>query len=134
LVYDIFGEYYQRKLDKGSSGDLAFDIDLDGRVLIYSIGSELILHSLKIPDPLHKHLRPRYNLALHKENPAKIASQRMAFIEKISKSIKLFNTVMGKEVLEKKHGENCLLLMHKKMQQGFGYKRLINYNKEFLRL
>jgi hypothetical protein len=76
LVYDIFGERYLRKVRKQEKvEDLsdAFDIDLEGRVLIYSSGEELVFQTLKIPDPLHKHIRPRYNLALHKENPAKIA-------------------------------------------------------------
>jgi len=48
-------------------------MDLDGKVLAYICGEEILLQSLRIPDPLHKHIRPRYNLALHKENPAKIA-------------------------------------------------------------
>ena len=79
-VYDVFGERYLRKVKKSEKPGLgdesqseAFDVDLEGRVLIYSSGDELVFQVLKIPDPLHKHIRPRYNLALHKENPAKIA-------------------------------------------------------------
>jgi hypothetical protein len=41
---------------------------------------------------------------------------------------------MGKRLLRKNMEKIVYFLMHKKMQQGFGYKRLINYNKEFLRL
>lgn len=79
-VYDIFGERFLRKVKKqdkeGGGADYpdVFDVDIDGRVLIYAFGmEEIVLQSVKIPDPLHKHLRPRYNLALHKENPAKIS-------------------------------------------------------------
>lgn len=76
----MFGEHYLRKVKKAEKAIIgedtqsdAFDVDLEGRVLIYSSGDELLFQVLKIPDPLHKHIRPRYNLALHKENPAKIA-------------------------------------------------------------
>jgi hypothetical protein len=74
-VWDIFGERWLRKvkkLEKPEDPDI-FDVDLDGKVLAYISGEEILLQSLRIPDPLHKHIRPRYNLALHKENPAKIA-------------------------------------------------------------
>lgn len=81
LLRDIFTERCQRKIFKqesmltrapGEDSD-AFEIDADGKVLIYVSGEDLVLQYLKIADPLHKHIRPRYNLALHKENPAKIA-------------------------------------------------------------
>jgi len=74
-VWDIFGERWLRKVkkqEKPEDPDI-FDVDLDGKVLAYICGEEILLQSLRIPDPLHKHIRPRYNLALHKENPAKIA-------------------------------------------------------------
>lgn len=74
-VWDIFGERWLRKVkkqEKTEDPDI-FDVDLDGKVLAYICGEEILLQSLRIPDPLHKHIRPRYNLALHKENPAKIA-------------------------------------------------------------
>ena len=83
-LYDIFGERYSRKIKKQETkpdDSDAFDIDIDGKVLIYvSGGNELILQSLKIPDPILAHIKPRYNLAMHKENPAKIAAQRIAYV------------------------------------------------------
>jgi hypothetical protein len=68
-------------------------VDLDGKVLAYVCGDELLLQSLRIPDPLHKHIRPRYNLALHKENPAKIAQQRMTYTEKVMSAIRIVEAI-----------------------------------------
>ena len=59
-----------KKQEKNEDQSDAFDVNLDSKVLIYTSGNELVFQVLKIPDPLHKHIRPRYNLALHKENPA----------------------------------------------------------------
>ena len=61
-----------------------FDVDPSCQVLIYSQADDLLLWSISVPEPLKKHLKPRYNLAQFKENPAKIASQRMAYIEKLA--------------------------------------------------
>jgi hypothetical protein len=48
-VYDVFGERYLRKVKKSEKLGLgedsqsdAFDVDLEGRVLIYSSGDELV--------------------------------------------------------------------------------------------
>ena len=135
-VYDIFGERFLRKVRKqetalrvGTEESDAFDVDLDGRVLIYCSGEELVLQTLRIPDPLHKHIRPRYNLALHKENPAKISSQRLKFTEKIIRGLRVYDALkLADDTLVKKHFENCLSLMLSKVELGFNNKRLINAN------
>ena len=48
-MYDVFGERYLRKVKKSEKPVLgddsqsdAFDVDLEGRVLIYSSGDELV--------------------------------------------------------------------------------------------
>lgn len=101
LLYDIFGEHFTRKIVKqesmlarapGEDSD-AFDVDMDARVVVYVSGEDLVFQTLRIPDPLLKHIRPRYNLALHKENPAKIAQQRMIYIDKIKQSIKFYDVL-----------------------------------------
>jgi hypothetical protein len=96
-LWDVFGEKWLRKVKKQerSSGEDpdVFDVDLDGKVLAYIYGDEILLQSLRIPDPMHKHIRPRYNLALHKENPAKIAQQRMTYTEKILNSIRIYEAI-----------------------------------------
>lgn len=79
-LYDVFERRVLRKVHKqesllvkyGEDSD-AFAVDIDAKVLVYACGEDLVLQSLRIPDPIHKHIKPRYNLALHKENPAKIA-------------------------------------------------------------
>jgi hypothetical protein len=96
-LWDVFGEKWLRKVKKQerSSGEDpdVFDVDLDGKVLAYIYADEILLQSLRIPDPMHKHIRPRYNLALHKENPAKIAQQRMTYTEKILNSIRIYEAI-----------------------------------------
>jgi hypothetical protein len=120
-VYDIFGERIVRRVKKiekeGADLPDVFDVDIDGKVLIYSFGSEeIILQSIKIPDPLHKHLRPRYNLALHKENPAKISQQRMTYIDQLNTSFRMFEGLRAApESVRDKNFENTLLIMMKKI-------------------
>ena len=94
IVYEIFAERNVRRVKKEGEEADAFDVDQEGRVVAYSNDQgEIVMQSLRIPDSLHKHIRPRYNLALHKENPAKIAQQRMTYIEKITSSIRIFEAI-----------------------------------------
>jgi hypothetical protein len=105
--------------------------------LVYVSGEDLILQTLRIPDPLHKHLRPRYNLALHKENPAMIASQRMQYIDKIKECIKFYDVLRQEDISKEatlRNLESCSVLMQKRLLIGFANKRLVVQNKEFLRL
>ena len=95
LLVDVFSGQPLRRLQKleslllrpGQASDPEsdiFDVDPSCQVLIYSQADDLLLWSISVPEPLKKHLKPRYNLAQFKENPAKIASQRMAYIEKLA--------------------------------------------------
>lgn len=87
---------------------------------------DLVLWSIKIPEPLHKHIKPRYNLAQFKENPAKIASQRMAYIEKLTQSLKYFSILKGMDTeAADKMKERCIALMHKRLNFGHSNKRYL---------
>lgn len=52
-VYEIFNDRMSRKINRpfalGDDSD-AFDADIDGKTLIYSVGDELIFQSLQIPE------------------------------------------------------------------------------------
>jgi hypothetical protein len=46
---------------KGTYDDSdAFDVDLEGRVLIYPCGDSLVFQSIKVPETIQKYIRPRY--------------------------------------------------------------------------
>lgn len=56
-VYEVFYEKMCRKVNKiekpvkaGTDDSDAFDVDLEGRVLIYPCGDKLVFQSIKIPE------------------------------------------------------------------------------------
>ncbi len=67
-VYEIFNEKITRKVRKQEVKDEnsdAFDVDVDGKFIIYTAGEELIVQSVRIPEVVQKYLKPRYKEALH---------------------------------------------------------------------
>ena len=136
-TYEVFNEKLSRKVKKyekapeGKEDSDAFDVEVDGRFIIYSCGDELVIQSVRVHEPILKYLKPRYQQAELKENPARIASLRQTFIEKIQKNIRNFELLLPEQEKQKWH---LLLLMLKKIEFGYENKRLIINNKEFLRL
>ena len=58
-IYDIFNDKMIRKIRKlerplrqGQDESDAFDIDLEGKVIIYASGDELLFKLVKIPDAI----------------------------------------------------------------------------------
>ena len=56
-MYEVFYEKMCRKVNKiekpvkaGTDDSDAFDVDLEGRVLIYPCGDQLVFQSIKIPE------------------------------------------------------------------------------------
>jgi hypothetical protein len=83
-----------------------------------------------VPEPLEKHLRPRLNLAQLKENPAKIAQQRMTYMEHIKLALRCFDALNTMDPDDaRKYLDSTLVLMHKRMRSGFSNKRLLVQNQ-----
>lgn len=78
----MFNEKLNRKIKKhekapeGKEESDAFDVDIDSRFIIYCCGDEIVIQSVRVPEPIQKFLKPRYQQAELKENPARIASLR----------------------------------------------------------
>ena len=65
-TYEVFNEKLSRKVKKyekapeGKEDSDAFDVEVDGRFIIYSCGDELVIQSVRVHEPILKYLKPRY--------------------------------------------------------------------------
>ena len=71
-VYDLRRESYIRRIDHDSEDDEAFAVDTTAKVVAYAKQEEIVIRLIRIPnsEELVNMLRPRFNMARMKMNPA----------------------------------------------------------------
>lgn len=134
-LYNIFAERFERKLKKktvqeeekqaGEESD-AFELHPSANYIVYCQGSNLVFHSLKIPEALGPYIMPKYQKTNFKENPAKLLQQKEELMHRTQYITYKIN------VTKPEHYKDICIQMVKKMQQTLRNKALLKANKEYL--
>ena len=85
-IYDIFNEDYKRKIKAPLFGE-AFDIDAEARFLVFYKDKKIEVRSVMVPKQIKRFLRPVYMSYDQRQNPAKLAEEKVTLIAKIEKEL-----------------------------------------------
>lgn len=131
---------YVKKVAKKSMEDEAFCLDHTGSLLIHAEGEHVLFDLVRIPNSaeLNHMLKPRYQMAEQKLNPAQASENRQAFRDKIYRDLHTYFMFKADPMkAEKESGVTDIQNMHlmvRKYEEATAQRFKLKANREFMML
>ena len=139
MVYDINRENYIRKVDKRIMADDAVAVNSTGQVMAFIEEEDITIRVIRVPNSsiLVDRLRPRFNVAESKMNPAQASSNRQTFKDKIYRELHTYHMFKEDPLVEKTLGiseEQNVQLMVLRYEEAVLAQYKLKANRELMML
>ena len=139
MVYDINRENYIRKVDKRIMSDDAVAVNSTGQVMAFIEEEDITIRVIRVPNSsiLVDRLRPRFNVAESKMNPAQASSNRQTYKDKIYRELHTYHMFKEDPLVEKQLGiseEQNVQLMVLRYEEAVLAQYKLKANRELMML